>query len=417
MRRVVITGLGAVTPLGNSVEEFWKNLIAGKSGAATITKFNSEKFKTRFACEVKDFNGEKYFEKKELRKYDLFCQYAVAAVEEAVTNGRINFSSFSEEERMDIGVIWGSGNGGITTFEEQITDFARGDGTPHFSPFFVPKIIADIAAGVISIRHKLYGPNYCPVAACASSNNAIINAFDTIRAGKAIMMVAGGSESAITTGSIAGFNAAQALSKRNDDPASASRPFDKERDGFVLGEGAGAIILEEYEHAINRDAIIYAEMVAGSLAADAYHLTGTPPDGKGAYLGMTKALKEAQLQPGDIDYINAHATSTLLGDISEAVAINRVFSDNKKLLISATKSMTGHLLGGTGAVEAIICVLALQHSLIPPTINTKTFDDDFPKNLKVVLGEPVSQNIRYAMNNTFGFGGHTATSLFKKFEA
>jgi 3-oxoacyl-[acyl-carrier-protein] synthase II len=417
MRRVVITGLGAVTPLGNSVEEFWKNIAGGKSGAATITKFNAEKFKTRFACEVKDFNGEKYFEKKELRKYDIFSQYAVAAVEEAVTNGKIDFSSFSEEERSDIGVIWGSGNGGITTFEEQITDFARGDGTPHFSPFFVPKIIADIAAGIISIRHKLYGPNYCPVAACASSNNAIINAFDTIRAGKAIMMIAGGSESAITTGSIAGFNAAQALSKRNDDPAAASRPFDKERDGFVLGEGAGAMILEEYEHAINRNATIYAEMIAGSLAADAYHLTGTPPNGQGAYLGMTKALKEAQLQPGDIDYINAHATSTLQGDISEAVAINRVFGDNKKLLISATKSMTGHLLGATGAVEAIICVLALQYNLIPPTINTKTFDDDFPKNLKVVLGESVSQNIRYAMNNTFGFGGHTATSLFKKFES
>ena len=247
--------------------------------------------------------------------------------------------------------------------------------------------------------------------------HAIINAFDTIRAGKAIMMIAGGSEAPITTSSIGGFNAAQALSKRNDDPAAASRPFDKERDGFVLGEGAGAMILEEYEHAIKRNAVIYAEMVAGSLAADAYHLTGTPPDGHGAYLGMTKALKEAQLQPGDIDYINAHATSTIQGDISEAVAINRVFSDNKKLLISATKSMTGHLLGGTGAVEAIICVLALQHGLIPPTINTKTFDDDFPKTLKVVVGESVSQNIRYAMNNTFGFGGHTATSLFKKFEA
>jgi len=417
MRRIVITGLGAVTPLGNSVEEFWKNIAAGKSGAAIITKFNAEKFKTRFACEVKDFNGENFFEKKELRKYDLFSQYAVAAVEEAVTNGKIDFSAFSEEERNDTGVIWGSGNGGISTFEEQVSEYARGDGTPHFSPFFVPKKIEDIAAGIISIRYKLYGPNYCPVSACASSNNAIINAFDTIRAGKAIMMIAGGSEAPITTSSIGGFNAAQALSKRNDDPAGASRPFDKERDGFVLGEGAGAMILEEYEHAINRNAVIYAEMIAGSLAADAYHLTGTPPDGKGAYLGMTKALKEAELQPGDIDYINAHATSPLQGDISEAIAINRVFSDNRKLLISATKSMTGHLLGGTGAVEAIICVLALQHGLIPPTINTKTFDDDFPKNLKVVLGESVSQKIRYAMNNTFGFGGHTATSLFKKFEA
>ena len=417
MIRVVITGLGAVTPLGNSVEEFWKNIVAGKSGAAPITKFNPEKFKTKFACEVKNFDGEKYFEKKELRKYDLFSQYAVAAVEEAVTNGRINFSSFSEEERTDIGVIWGSGNGGISTFEEQITQYALGDGTPHFSPFFVPKKIEDIAAGIISIRFKLYGPNYCPVSACASSNNAIINAFDTIRAGKATMMIAGGSEAPITISSIGGFNAAQALSKRNEDPASASRPFDKERDGFVLGEGAGAMILEEYEHAIKRNAVIYAEMIAGSLAADAYHLTGTPPDGRGAYLGMTKALKEAQLQPDDIDYINAHATSTLQGDISEAFAIDRVFSNNKKLLISSTKSMTGHLLGGTGAVEAIICVLALQNGIAPPTINTKNLDDDFPKHLKVVLGESIAQNMNYAMNNTFGFGGHTATSLFKKFEA
>jgi 3-oxoacyl-[acyl-carrier-protein] synthase II len=417
MRRVVITGLGAVTPLGNSLEEFWKNLVLGKSGAATITKFNPEKFKTQFACEVKNFNGEKYFEKKELRKYDLFSQYAVAAVDEAVANGKIDFSSFSDEERADVGVIWGSGNGGISTFEEQTSEFARGNGTPHFSPFFVPKIISDIAAGVISIRHKLYGPNYCPVAACASSNNAVINAFDIIRAGKATMMIAGGSEAAITPTSIGGFNAAQALSKRNDDPASASRPFDKERDGFVLGEGAGAIILEEYEHAVSRNAVIYAEMIAGGLAADAYHLTGTPPDGHGAVLGMLKALKEAQLQPSDIDYINAHATSTLLGDISEAVAIDKVFNGNKKLLISATKSMTGHLLGATGAVEAIVCILALKNGIIPPTINTKNLDDSIPGSLNIVLNESVKKNIQYAMNNTFGFGGHTATSLFKKFEA
>lgn len=416
MRRVVITGLGAVTSLGNSVEEFWQNIVAGKSGAGPITKFNAEKFKTRFACEVKNFNGEKYFEKKELRKYDLFSQYAVAATEEAVTNGKINFSLFSEEERSDMGVIWGSGNGGIGTFEEQVSEYATGDGIPRFSPFFVPKKIEDIAAGIISIRYKLYGPNYCPVSACASSNNAIINAFDTIRAGKAVLMIAGGSEAPITPSSIGGFNAAQALSRRNNDPEAASRPFDKERDGFVLGEGAGALVLEEYQHAIDRNAVIYAEMVAGSLAADAYHLTGTPPDGHGAYLGMTKALKEAELQPGDIDYINAHATSTLQGDLSESIAIERVFKDNNKLLVSATKSMTGHLLGGTGAVEAIICVLALQNGLMPATINTKNLDENIPKHLKFILNESVSGNIRYAMNNTFGFGGHTATSLFKKFE-
>lgn len=415
MRRVVITGLGAVTPLGNSVEEFWKNCVAGKSGAAFITRFNTEKFKTKFACEVKNFNSEKYFDKKELRKYDLFSQYAVAATEEAVINGDINFAAFSEEERSEMGVIWGSGNGGIATFEEQVSEFATGDGTPRFSPFFVPKKIEDIAAGILSIRYKLYGPNYCPVSACASSNNAIINAFDTIRAGKATLMIAGGSEAPITTSTIGGFNAAQALSKRNEEPEAASKPFDKDRDGFVLGEGAGAVILEEYEHAIKRNAIIYAEMIAGSLAADAFHLTGTPPDGKGAVLGMTKALKEAGIQPDDVDYINAHATSTSVGDLSEATAIDKVFHTNKKLLISGTKSMTGHLLGGAGAVEAIVCILALKYGLIPATINTKNLDDSFPKNLKVVLHESVAENISYAMNNTFGFGGHTATSLFKKF--
>lgn len=416
MRRVVITGLGAITPLGNSVEEFWKNIVAGKSGAATITRFDPEKFKTKFASEVKNFNSGKYFDRKELRKYDLFAQYAVAATEEAVINGKIDFNTFSEEERSEMGVIWGSGNGGSITFEEQVSEFALGDGTPHFSPFFVPKIINDIAAGIISIRYSLFGPNYCPVAACASSNNAIINAFDTIRAGKAILMIAGGSEASVTKATIAGFNAAQALSKKNDDPATASKPFDKDRDGFVLGEGAGALILEEYEHAVKRNAVIYAEMIAGSLAADAFHLTGTPPDGKGAVLGMTKALKEAGLQPNDVDYINTHATSTQQGDLSEAVAINHVFKNSEKLLISASKSMTGHLLGATGAVEAIICVLALQHGIIPGTINTKNLDENFPKNLKIVLGESVTKNITYAMNNTFGFGGHTATSLFKKFE-
>jgi 3-oxoacyl-[acyl-carrier-protein] synthase II len=416
MRRVVITGIGAVTPLGNSVQEFWTNILAGKSSAAPITKFDASKFKTRFACEVKDFSGEKYFDKKEIRKYDLFSQYAVATAEEAVASAGIDFATFSEEERSDIGVIWASGNGGVNTFEEQVSEFYRSDGIPRFSPFFVPKKIEDIAAGIISIRYKLYGPNYCTVSACASSNNAIINAFDTIRMGKAIMMIAGGSEAPITPSSIGGFNASQALSKRNDDPQTASRPFDKERDGFVLGEGAGALILEEYEHAIKRNAVIYGEMVGSGLAADAYHLTGTPPDGKGAVLGMIKALKEAEIKPGEIGHVNMHATSTYQGDLSEAVAIERVFGENKDLLVSATKSMTGHLLGGAGAVEAIICVLSLQHGLIPPTINTKNLDENFPKDIKVVLGETVAADIRYAMNNTFGFGGHTATSLFKKFE-
>ncbi len=416
MRRVVITGIGAVTPLGNSVEQFWSNIVKGKSSAAPITKFDASKFKTQFACEVKDFNGEKYFDKKDIRKYDLFSQYAVAATEEAVLTGQIDFASFSEEERADVGVIWASGNGGISTFEEQVKLFYTGDGTPRFSPFFVPKKIEDIAAGIISIRYQLYGPNYCPVSACASSNHAVINAFDTIRLGKATMMIAGGSEAPITASAIGGFGAAHALSKRNDDPAAASRPFDKERDGFVLGEGAGALILEEYEHAIKRNAIIFAEIVGTGMAADAYHLTGTPPDGRGAILGMGKALKEAGLQPNDIDYINAHATSTPQGDISEIAAIQKVFGESNKLYVSGTKSMTGHLLGGAGAVESVICVLSVKHGIVPPTINTKDLDDAFPKNIKAVLKEAVSADIRYAMNNTFGFGGHTATSLFKKFE-
>jgi 3-oxoacyl-[acyl-carrier-protein] synthase II len=416
MRRVVITGIGAVTPLGNSLKESWENLIAGKSAAATITKFDPEKFKTKFACEVKNFNGEKYFEKKDLRKYDLFSQYAVASTEEAVANGQIDFSAFSDEERADIGVIWASGNGGISTFEEQTAEYYQGDGTPRFSPFFVPKKIEDIAAGVISIRHQLFGPNYCPVSACASSNQAIINAFDTIRAGKAIMMIAGGSEAPITPSSVGGFSAAQALSKRNDDPQAASRPFDKERDGFVVGEGGAALILEEYEHAIKRNAIIFAEVAGTGMAADAYHLTGTPPDGRGAVLGMTKALKEAGIRPEDMDYINAHATSTPQGDVSEAVAIERVFGANNKLFISGTKSMTGHLLGGAGALEAVITVMSIKDGIIPPTINTKNLDDSFPKHLKVVMGEAIHANIKYAINNTFGFGGHVASTLFKKFE-
>ena len=416
MKRVVITGMGAITPLGNSVKEFWKNAIAGKSSAGPITKFDASKFKTQFACEVKGFNAENYFERKDIRKYDPFSQYAVAAAEEAVNDAGLDFSKLSEEERSEIGVIWASGNGGVVTFEEQLGEFYRGDGTPRFSPFFVPKKIEDIAAGIISIRYQLYGPNYCTVSACASSNTAIINAFDTIRLGKAVMILAGGSEAAITPSSIGGFNAAQALSKRNDDPQTASRPFDKDRDGFVLAEGGGALILEEYENAKKRNANIYAEIVAGGMAADAYHLTGTPPDGRGAVLGMTKACKEAGVKPTDISYVNMHATSTSQGDISEAIAIKNVFSENKNLFVSATKSMTGHLLGAAGAVEAILCILSLKHGLIPPTINTKQLDENFPAELKVVLGEAIPSDVQYAMNNTFGFGGHTATSLFKRFE-
>ncbi len=415
MKRVVITGLGAITPLGNTVEQFWNNIIAGKSGAGPITKFDASKFKTRFACEVKDFIATDYIEKKELKKYDLYTQYAIAASEQAILDAGLNFADMSQEERFEVGVIWASGNGGISTFEEQLKEFNSGDGTPRFNPYFIPKMIVDIAAGAISIKHKLHGPNYCTVSACASSNTAIINAFDTIRLGKANIMIAGGSEAAITEASVGGFNAAQALSKNNDNPQQASRPFDVKRDGFVMGEGAGALILEEYEYAQQRGATIYAEMVGGGMAGDAFHLTGTPPDGLGAYLGMKKALDDAGIEPGQIDYINAHATSTGLGDISELVGINRLF-EGMPVLISGTKSMTGHLLGAAGAIESIISVLAVKHDMVPATINTQQVDEQVPAGLNLVFHQPVQKKVNFVLNNTFGFGGHTASSIFKKYE-
>lgn len=413
MKRVAITGLGAITPLGNSVTEFWENILAGKSGAGPITKFDTSKFKTRFGCEVKNFNAEEYIDKKEIKKYDLFTQYAIAASDQAIKDAGLDFAAMPEEQRYDVGVIWASGNGGIGTFEEQLREFHSGDGTPRFNPYFIPKMIVDIAAGAVSIRNRLHGPNYCTVSACASSNTAIINAFDTIRLGKATIMIAGGSEAAITPGSVGGFNASQALSKNNDNALTASRPFDKDRDGFVIGEGAGALILEEWEHAINRGANIYAEMVGGGMAADAYHLTGTHPEGLGAALGMTKAMTDAGVQAKDIDYINAHATSTSIGDISELLGIKKVFAGTE-VIISATKSMTGHLLGAAGAIESIICVLALRDGMVPATINVVNLDENMPDGLNVLIGKPVQQQITYALNNTFGFGGHVASSLFKK---
>lgn len=415
MKRVAITGLGAITPLGNSVKEFWGNIVAGKSGAGLLTKFDTTKFKTKFGCEVKGFDPEKYMERKEIRKYDLFTQYAIAASDEAIQDANLSFENMSQAKRSEIGVIWASGNGGITTFEEQLKEFHAGDGTPHFNPYFIPKMIVDIAAGVISIKNKLHGPNYATVSACASSNTAIINAFDTIRLGKATIMIAGGSEAAITASSIGGFNASQALSKHNDNPAGASRPFDRDRDGFVAGEGAGALILEDWDHAVQRGAKIYAEMVGGGMAADAYHLTGTPPDGFGAALGMQKALADAQLLPSDIDYINAHATSTAQGDLSELTAIHTVF-DTLPIAVSATKSMTGHLLGAAGAVESIITIMAIQDGIVPPTINTEHLDDQIVNKDQIVLGKSLKKTIRYALNNTFGFGGHTASTIFKKVE-
>lgn len=413
-RRVVITGLGALTPLGNSVPEFWQNLLAGKSGASFITKFDPANFKTRFACEIKDFHPEAFFEKKDLRKYDIFTQYAVAATEEAVRDAGIDFSSLPLQERYRAGVIWASGYGGISTFEEQLQEYHQGNGIPRFNPFFIPKIITDIAAGVISIRYGLHGPNYCTVSACASSNTAIISAFDQIRLNKADLVVTGGSEAPITPASIGGFNASQALSKRNDDPASASRPFDKDRDGFVAGEGAGALILEEYTHAVNRGAKIYAEIVGTGMAADAYHLTGTHPEGLGAALGMQAALTEAGIDAAEVNYVNAHATSTHLGDLSEMKAIAEVFGSHPGLKVSATKSMTGHLLGAAGAVESIACVLALYEGTMPPSINIHTPDPEIPGIDAVIRDQALSAPIEYAMNNTFGFGGHTASTLFKK---
>lgn len=414
MKRVVITGLGAITPLGNTVATFWENIIAGKSGAALLTKFDTSKFKTHFGCEVKGFNAADFIDKKELKKFDLFTQYALVAADQAIEDAGIDFASLPITDRYDTGVIWGSGNGGIGTFEEQMSAFHSGDGTPRFSPFFIPKMIADIAAGAISIRHGLNGPNYCTVSACASSNTAIINAFDIIRLGKANMMISGGSEAAITQGSVGGFNASQALSRNNEAPEAASRPFDKDRDGFVIGEGAGALVLEELEHALHRGAKIYAEIIGGGMAGDAYHLTGTHPEGLGASLGMRRALKDAGIEPKDIDYINAHATSTGIGDISELNGIRDVFGD-LPVAITATKSMTGHLLGAAGAVEAIISVLSIKHNVIPATINTVALDEAIPMGTNIILGSAVSQTVNCVLNNTFGFGGHTASSVFIKY--
>lgn len=414
MRRVVVTGLGAITPLGNSIQEFWDNIVAGKSGAGPITKFDATKFKTRFACEVNDFIPEEYIEKKEIKKYDLFTQYAIAATDQAIKDAGIDFASMTEEALYDVGVIWGTGNGGIGTFENELKQFNTGDGTPRFNPYFIPKMIVDIAAGVISMRHKLRGPNYCTVSACASSNTAIISAFDTIRMGKATIMIAGGSEAAVTEAAVAGFSAAQALSKRNDEPTLASRPFDRDRDGFVMGEGAGALLLEDLDHALARGATIYAEMVGGGMAADAYHLTGTHPEGLGATLGINRALKDANITADVITYINAHATSTGIGDISELKGIKHVF-ENIPVAISATKSMTGHLLGAAGAAESIISILSVKHDIIPATINTESLDEAIPDGLEIITGKSVYKTVNYALNNTFGFGGHTATSIFKKY--
>lgn len=411
MRRVVITGLGALTPIGNDISTFWNNAKAGVSGAGPITKFDTSKFKTTFACEVKGYVEKDHFDVKEARRYDRFSQYALVSVEEAVKDANIDFETLNKDR---IGVIWGSGNGGIQTFEDQILEYSQGDGTPRFTPFFIPRILVDIASGIISIKYGLRGVNFCPVSACATSNTALIEAFNYIRWNKADLIISGGSEAAITQSAIGGFSSAKALSTQNDSPETASRPFDLARDGFVMGEGAGALIIEEYEHAVKRGAKIYAEIVGGGMAADAYHLTGTHPEGDGAVLGMNLAMEEAGITADEIDYINMHATSTPQGDASEMIAVQRVFGERKSLSISGTKSMTGHLLGAAGAIEAILCMKALQDDLVPPTINTKQLDPEFKDLYHFPLDKAAPKKVNYAMSNTFGFGGHIASIVMKK---
>ncbi len=413
MRRVVITGMGALTPIGNDLHTYWTNLKNGVSGAAEITKFDSSKHKVHFACELKDFDAKNYFDVKELRKYDPFSQYALIAVDEALKNGQIQLDDLNKDR---IGVIWGSGNGGIQTFQDQMKEYCEGDGTPRFTPFFIPRILVDIASGIISIKYGLRGVNFCPVSACATSNTALIEAFNYIKWDKADMIITGGSEAAINESAIGGFSSAKALSTRNDDPKTASRPFDVTRDGFVMGEGAGALVLEELEHALKRGATIYGEVVGGGMAADAYHLTGTHPEGDGAVLGMTEALREAGIQPTDIDYVNMHATSTPQGDNSELIAAKRVFGQHSSLSISATKSMTGHLLGAAGAIEGIACVMALKEGIVPPTINTTEIEPDFKDQFDFPLNKGKEKAMQYAMSNTFGFGGHIASVIFKRYE-
>lgn len=413
LKRVVVTGLGALTPLGNNVEEYWNNLKAGVSGAAPITKFNPEKSKTKFACEVKDFNVLDFIDRKEARKMDPFTQYAVVASDQAIKDAKIDLSTISAER---VGVIWGSGIGGLRTFQDEVSQYAQGDGTPRFNPFFIPKMIADISAGWISIRNGFQGPNFVTVSACASSTNALVDSFNYIRLGMADIIVAGGSEAAVTESGIGGFNALKALSERNDSPETASRPFDKDRDGFVLGEGSGAVVLEEYEHAKARGATIYAEMIGGGMSADAYHLTAPHPEGLGAKFVMSNALKDAGINPEDVDYINVHGTSTPLGDLSEIKAIESIFGDNAyKMNISSTKSMTGHLLGAAGAIEALACIMAIKDQIVPPTINHFTDDESFDKRLNLTFNKAQEREINVALSNTFGFGGHNCSIIFRKF--
>lgn len=410
--RVVITGLGALSPLGNNVTDFWDNLSSGVSGARRITHFDPSEFRTHFACELKDYDPGDYLEHNMIRRSDPYSQYALVATQQAVEDSGLDFEKM---DPFDTGVIWGSGQGGMLTFEEEVKNYAENDYTPRFNPFFVPKLIINMAPGLISMKYGLMGINYATVSACATSNTAIMDAMNYIRWGKAKVMITGGSEAGITESSFGGFSAMRAMSQRNDEPQRASRPFDKDRDGFVMGEGAATLILEEYEHAKERGANIYGEVAGAAMTADAYHMTATHPEGKGASVAMKQALDDAELNPEDVDHLNTHATSTPVGDISEIKAITNVFSDNPDhLYITATKSMTGHLLGAAGAIEAVASIKAINENTIPPTINTENIDDDIPSSLQIVLKDAIEKEVNVAMSNTFGFGGHNGIVVFKK---
>ena len=412
-RRVVVTGIGTINPLGHSVEEYFSNLEKGVSGASEITLFDATKFRSRIACEVKDYDWSRYFDRKEVRKYDRFAQWAMISADEALKDAGVVENESIDKER--VGVIWGSGTGGTSTFYEESKGYIEGNFTPRFSPFFVPRLVPDLAAGFISIKYGFMGPNYATVSACASSNHAMIDALNLIRLGKADMIVTGGSESSIHEPGVGSFCAMQALSTRNDDPTHASRPFDKDRDGFVIGEGGGALIFEELEHAQKRGAKIYCEVVGGGMSADAYHMTAPHPEGKGALISMREALRDAGLQPEDVDYINAHGTSTNLGDVAELKAIQGLFGQHVySMNISSTKSMTGHLLGGTAAIEALACIMAIHRGVIPPTINVENVDPEIDPNLNLTLGEAQHREVRCALSNTFGFGGHNSSIIFRK---
>ena len=414
LRRVVVTGLGALTPIGNTLSAYWKGLLSGTSGAAPITYFDPTLFKTKFACELKGFDPLDHFDRKEARKYDRFAQYALVAVDEALQDAKFPIETADKDR---VGVIWGAGIGGLETFQNEVLNFAAGNENPRFNPFFIPKMITDIAPGLISIKYGFRGPNFATVSACASASNAIIDALNYIRLGYADVMITGGSEAGVTKAGIGGFNAMHALSKRNDDPKTASRPFDKNRDGFVLGEGAGALILESYEHAIARNANIYAELAGGGLSADAHHMTAPHPEGLGAIKVMENCLKDANLKPTDVDTINMHGTSTPLGDIAESNAIIEVFKEHAYAMnINSTKSMTGHLLGAAGAIEAIASIMAIKHSIIPPTINHQTVDENIDPKINFTFGKAQKRNVDVALSNTFGFGGHNACVLFKKMQ-